>query len=77
MKTIEATDRYQSLNPNPEAMCAGDCEGMRLVPVKADDDSPEYRRLWQQAHDREPHVCDGWHFVDCLDCGGTGLKSSG
>lgn len=30
-------------------------------------------RLWREAHAKEgEHSCDGWHFVKCPDCDGTG-----
>ena len=39
--------------------------------------------LWQQAHDSGNFVqrfihrfrCDGWHFVKCPDCNGTGKRN--
>lgn len=35
---------------------------------------------WNAAHVEmnkgpEHHICDGWHFVKCLDCNGTGRVS--
>jgi hypothetical protein len=30
-------------------------------------------RLWREAHALAgEHTCDGWHFVKCSECGGTG-----
>ena len=35
--------------------------------------NPAYIKAWQVAH-AQPHetLCDGWHFVKCPDCDGTG-----
>lgn len=31
------------------------------------------RALWERAHaDAGDHNCDGWHFVACPSCGGSG-----
>jgi len=30
------------------------------------------RLAWSDAHFHQEHDCDGWHFVKCPDCGGTG-----
>jgi len=32
-----------------------------------------YQKLWDEAEAREA-TDDGWHFIKCLDCGGTGLR---
>lgn len=76
--------------PYPElaTMCRGQCEGTGWVPVcgphalgammirrgQVDRD----RRLedaWIAAHALEhPEPCDGWHFVQCPDCKGTGKR---
>lgn len=71
MVEFESTDRYQALSipyPDPATMCSGPCEGIGVYP-EDDQSSP----LWQEAH-AKPHdePCDGWHFVKCSDCGGTG-----
>lgn len=68
-------DRYQALgipHPEPETMCKGDCEGLGVVPVVANDPSDIYRERWAEAEAKEP-TKDGWHFVKCIDCNGTGL----
>lgn len=72
----ELTDRYQALGipyPEIETMCQGDCEGTGFVPVVADDDSSIYRALWVEAEAKSKSD-DGWHFVRCPDCNGTGKK---
>jgi hypothetical protein len=63
----------QGWRPDPETLCPGDCEGMGVVPVKADDDDQYYRDAWKQAEAADPSD-DGWHFVQCPTCGGTGTK---
>ena len=59
--------------PDPKAMCHGECEGTGWVPVKADDE--HYAAVWEEAEAAHP-TDDGWHFVPCLDCGGTGKAAS-
>lgn len=69
------TDRYQALGipyPPPETMCKGECEGTGYVPIHEDDHDPKFRPLWEQAEAKKPNA-DGWHFVVCPDCNGTGL----
>ena len=71
------TDRYQALGipyPDPDTMCSGDCEGTRIVPVQADDENPVYRQRWLAAEKAEP-ADDGWHFVKCADCDGSGKRA--
>jgi len=69
------TDRYQALGipyPDPKTCCPGHCEGMGVVPIKLDyNDDPVFVQLWEQAEAKEPSE-DGWHFVKCPTCGGTG-----
>lgn len=52
---------------------------MGFVPIESSDDEPEeseqYALLWNEAHFAEPHDCDGWHFVRCPSCAGTGRVS--
>jgi len=73
---MQFTDRYQALGmpyPHPDTMCKGQCEGTGWVPVNADETDPVFRGLWQEAEAESPSD-DGWHFVQCPDCGGTGKK---
>ena len=68
---FEFTDRYKALGiqyQDPETMCPGDCEGIGYYP-----ESDTSNKLWQEAH-AKPHkeACDGYHFVKCGECGGTG-----
>lgn len=80
-KKIEFTDRYQALGipyPDPKTMCKDQCEGTGWVPhckggdLKTDDDKI-YDTLWDEAHKKAgEHDCDGWHFVTCPTCKGTG-----
>ena len=77
MKTeFEFTDRYRVLGipyPNPETMCKGQCEGTGLVPIKKDMNEEPFLSLWLEAEKEEPSE-DGWHFVICPNCNGTGTK---
>ena len=84
---IQYTDRYggPENQPDPKTICHGHCEGMGWIPVsmgiminrKADDvyvedeRDKELIRLWKEA-EAEKHAEDGWHFVKCPECGGTG-----
>lgn len=75
---LEFTDRYQALGmpyPDPHTMCRGQCEGIGVVPVHRSETDSEFLRLWQADHDgKGDHDCDGWHFVTCPDCHGTGKR---
>lgn len=87
-KKIEFTDRYSALGiepPTPETCCAGDCEGIGRVPVFmkkdldlkvfcADETDKAFIDLWNEAEKANP-TDDGWHFVKCPDCEGTGKLS--
>lgn len=74
---VEFTDRYQALGipyPDAETMCLGMCEGTGFVPVKKDEEQDErFIALWEEAEKEKPSD-DGWHFVKCPDCNGTGLR---
>jgi hypothetical protein len=73
---VDFTSRYDALgipDPDPATMCTGDCEGTGWVPVKADDENVLYRDLWNIA-EATSKTDDGWHFVSCPACGGTGLR---
>ena len=85
LEGIEITDRYQALGspyPDVETMCEGQCEGTGYVPLfgnnKGDlripgDEEEPWRSLWLEAEARKSSK-DGWHFVVCPDCDGTGKK---
>ena len=82
---FEFTDRYDALGiepPDPETVCRGHCEGSGIIPVKggpskdggiecALETDPVLLDLWRKAED-ERVSGDGWHFVKCPECGGTG-----
>jgi len=82
----EFADRYTALGipyPEPTTVCQGQCEGTGFVPIQggqsrggliieADQEEP-WRSLWLEAEKKKPSD-DGWHFVKCPDCGGTGKK---
>ena len=74
---MEYTDRYQALGipyPDPETVCLGDCEGTGVAPVKVDDKNIVYHRRWLAAEKLNP-ADDGWHFVKCADCNGSGERT--
>lgn len=66
-------DRYNGNLPDPETMCHGQCEGTGAVPIKKDDMQEPFRTLWLEAEKEKPSE-DGWHFVKCPDCNGTGIN---
>lgn len=66
---LEFSDRYGGNYPDIKTRCKGDCEGMGFVPVKKDDRG--YQEKWEAAEVKKPAE-DGWHFVTCNDCNGTG-----
>jgi hypothetical protein len=82
-RETEFTNRYQALGlaePDPATMCLGACEGTGMVPVnyapaKAGGIGPDpdltYKAAWEAAEAASPAE-DGWHFVKCLGCGGSG-----
>ncbi len=49
------------------------CEGVGTVPVQQNDRA--YRGLWEAAEAEEPSE-DGWHFVCCAHCAGSGTVGS-
>ena len=72
---MEFTDRYQALGipyPDPKTMCHGDCEGTGWLPIDRDETDSELQAMWREAEAIKP-TDDGWHFVKCPECGGTGL----
>lgn len=87
---IEITDRYDALgipHPDPETICHGQCEGIGLVPIYLEEFDPNpictpiekeadpvFIALFMEEEDKNP-TDDGWHFVKCPECGGTGKRS--
>ena len=67
----EFSDRYGGIYPDVNTVCKGDCEGMGVVPVKKGEWG--YTQAWEDAEAKAPSD-DGFHFVKCKDCGGTGKQ---
>ena len=78
--SIEFTDRYLALGipyPDVETMCEGPCEGTGWVPIKDGEQDVRYKAAWDATHAAvHDEPCDGWHFVKCLDCSGSGKRGS-
>jgi hypothetical protein len=78
-KIFEFTDRYKALGikpPNPITMCDGQCEGTGWVPIHESDTEEPFHTLWLEAENKS-HAEDGWHFVKCPECNGTGKINKG
>lgn len=85
---MKIISRYEALGiplPNPETMCKGDCEGTGWYPENLQEPNVktiDYER-WHKAHNKGNFIkrlwhkyhCDGWHFIKCADCNGTGLNT--
>lgn len=81
----ELTDRYKATGtpyPDVETMCEGQCEGMGVYPQRGDDPTATEteRELWSEAHNKstahefDNGECDGYHFIKCPDCNGSGKR---
>lgn len=69
---VEFTDRYDGKPPSWLRGCHEDCEATGVVPILGPPRVPPADR-WMAAHVAAgDHDCDGWHFVTCLACAGTG-----
>ena len=87
---IQISDRYSLTGipyPDPKTVCKGQCEGMGCVPVFVEqphlptglslgtEEDPTLLALWYIEHQNAgEHICDGWHFVKCPECDGTGKR---
>lgn len=79
---VEFVDRYSACGiPEPcrWTICRGQCEGMGVVPIHRDNPSPAWRALWLLADEEDPSdgPDDGYHFVKCPNCNGTGKRVLG
>lgn len=76
MTEIKFYDRYEALGipyPNEETVCLGECEGTGHIPIHEDDIAEEFKEDWDRLEKENP-ASDGWHFVECPDCNGTGKR---
>ena len=69
---IEFTDRYGGNAPSWLRGCHGDCEAMGVVPMNGAELSDIDRTVLEHARGKSE---DGWYFVECPSCHGTGLCS--
>jgi hypothetical protein len=89
MQLTDRYDALGMPHPDEETMCQGHCEGTGYVPVympeydpkydpkssvSTEVDDPEFIELFLQAEMEFP-TDDGWHFVKCPDCDGTGRRT--
>lgn len=83
---MQFTDRYGGKSPSWLRGCHSQCEATGWVPVynpigdddadiervlEYDDIDPRFLMAWEAAEKIKPSN-DGWHFVECPDCHGTG-----
>ena len=74
MTDIVFTDRYGGNPPSLLTVCPGQCEGMGCYPSNDPSEWPEGTRLpGTPEPDGTPD--DGWRFIRCEECGGTGRVS--
>jgi hypothetical protein len=59
----------------PVYMAEGDHRTYELAALVADEDDPDVIALWRAAEAESP-ADDGWHFVTCSGCNGTGLDGA-
>jgi len=45
-----------------------------MVEFACPDPTEDEIRLWHEQHALSEHKCDGWHFIKCAECGGTGKR---
>lgn len=59
--------------PDPKIMCSGECEGLGFYPVNPLRAvvTTEEKLAWEKLEAENPSD-DGWHFITCLVCEGTG-----
>lgn len=72
---LEFTDRYDALGikrPNHLTMCRGDCEGVGVYPIRVDELRARGRDIPDLAPGEDE---DGWRFVTCEVCQGTGKQT--
>ena len=82
MSEYAFTDRYGGNPPDPKTMCNGQCEGIGLYPVPLTAINEEaclqvggtITVVGQIEEDGRPSEDDGYAWVRCPDCGGSGLK---
>jgi hypothetical protein len=76
---IGFVDRYGGNTPSWLRGCHGDCEAMGYYPVKFKEIQPgltayEVEQVKLQI-ERQGKTSDGWCFIKCPDCHGTGRVS--
>lgn len=76
MSDIVYVDRYSAIggHPDPATVCTGQCEGMGTYPVHISD--PQLTDYERAAMAKCEPQADGWYFITCGACGGTGKKKS-
>ncbi len=72
---IQFVSRYDAIGgpPDPATMGEDQCEGMGFVPISENEDEEPWASLWKEA-EAKSRSDDGYHFVRCPSCNGTGKK---
>lgn len=76
---IEFMDRYSATGtpyPEPGTVCPGQCDGMGVYPhsVGGADETDHERAEVARITAEEGEAADGWYFIRCGECGGTGKR---
>lgn len=74
---FEFVSRYGTgPGPDPATMCDGQCEGMGVYPQRADapDMTAHERAEVERIRAADGQSEDGYYFVRCAECGGTGTR---
>ena len=70
----EGTGVFPQYNREADARAAGQ-HGHASMAADSDMGNPTIAAAWHLTHlEAGPHECDGWHFIQCPDCGGTGKR---
>lgn len=73
---VEVSDRYSATGtpyPNRWTVCKGHCEGMGFYPENDQSEWPTGTRPYDPTDPED----DGWRFIKCPTCKGTGRRVNG
>jgi len=74
MVSKEFIDSYANIPPpDPKTVCLGRCNGTGVVSLSFHETDPKWKKMWDEAGGWGA-TKDGWHFVKCPDCNGSGKR---